>query len=145
MVEKAGKEGEKEGGRELWVALLPGIRCGVYRREILHFRNSSIIISTTAFSSNSCEGKRKTYNFLIFYFSMLFQNLTFLEIASELSKTGFQFMKEDTTQGNGDTESSLGGQRMPLLAECVARWRAAGTPTFGRGRLSREIVKASPI
>lgn len=44
---------------------------------------------------------------------MLFQNLTFLEIASELSKTGFQFMKEDTTQGNGDTEGSLGGQRMP--------------------------------
>lgn len=76
---------------------------------------------------------------------MLLQNLTFREIASELSKTGLQFMKEDTTQRNGGSEASLGGKKMLGLAECVARWWATGTPTFGRDRLSREIGKSSPI
>ena len=56
---------------------------------------------------------------------MLLQNLTFREIASELSKTGLQFMKEDTTQRNGGSEASLGGKRMLGLAAChqvVGHW-----------------------
>lgn len=39
-----------------WVVISLGIRC-VYGRQILHFRNSHIIISKIAFSSNNLEGK----------------------------------------------------------------------------------------
>lgn len=57
-----------------------------------------IIISTTAFSSNYCD-------FLMFsYLSVLFHNPTCLGIVSEMSKTGLQLMKEDTTQRHGESE-----------------------------------------
>ena len=84
-------------------------------------------------------------NFLIFsYLSMLFQMPTFLEIASELSKTGLRFMKEDTAQRNGDSEGSLGVKRMLRLAVCHQGW-TTGTLIFGRDQLSREIGKPSPV
>lgn len=35
---------------------------------------------------------------------MFSQDLTFLEIASEISETGFQFMTEDTAQRTGEWE-----------------------------------------
>lgn len=43
---------------------------------------------------------------------MISQDLTFLEIASEISKTGFQFIKEDTTQRNGVRTCPMQGKRM---------------------------------
>lgn len=61
--------------------------------------------------------KVKNYSFLMFsYLSMLFQDPTFLEIAFEMSKTGFQFMK-DTTQRNGESKSVPWGKKMLGLAE----------------------------
>lgn len=50
---------------------------------------------------------------------MLFQMPTFLEIASELSKTSLQLMKGDPAQRNGDSEGSLGGKSVP---PGVAHW-----------------------
>lgn len=41
---------------------------------------------------------------------MLSQDLTFLEIASEMGKTGFQFIKEDTTQRNEGQNLSHAGE-----------------------------------
>lgn len=133
MVEKEGKRREK-GWQTVLGGQFSGVRCGMYGRQILHLRNSHIIISTTAFSPNNCEGKRQL---LFFYLSMLFQMPTFLEIASELSKTSLRLMKEDTAQRNGDSEGSLGGV-------CHLGW-PTGILTFGRDQLSREIGKSSPI
>lgn len=47
----------------------------------------------------------KNCTFLMFSnLSMLSQDLTFPEIAFEISEIGFQFKKEDTTQRNGESE-----------------------------------------
>lgn len=58
----------------------------VYMDDRLCILESHIIISRTFFSSNNCEGNNPA--FLCFLLHPLFQNPTFLEIASEISKTG---------------------------------------------------------
>lgn len=71
--------------------------------------------------------KGKNYNFLMFSsLSMLSQDLTFLERASEASKAGFQFRKEDTTQSNGGSEPVPWGKEDAWTSKNVARWWAAG-------------------
>lgn len=63
-----------------------------------------------------------------------------------MSKTGLQLMKEDTTQRTGDSAPvgvGVGGEDAWTSKECLARWWAARSPTFGRDWLSREIGKSS--
>lgn len=75
---------------------------------------------------------------------MLFQMPTFLEIASELSKTSLRLMKGDTAQRNGGS-SVQGTQKVPWGERvCHLGW-PTGTLTFGRDQLSTEIGKSSPI
>lgn len=78
--------------------------------------------------------------FLCFTIYLLFQDPTFLEIAFEMSKTGFQVMKDNAMQRNGD-QSLFSGKRPQGN---VSGWWAAATPIFGRDRMSREIRK-SPL
>lgn len=117
LVER-GIRGREKGWQSSRWSFLWGISCGVYRRQILHFRNSKlcIIIFTIALSLPTIV-KVKNYSFFMFsYLSMLFQDPTFLETAFEMSKTGIQFMK-DTTQRNGESEPVSCGKRMLGPAE----------------------------
>ena len=64
---EGGGKGEKKGGREFWVAISLGLDvvCMGGRFYILE---THIIISTTAFSPNNCEGKRQlSYIFLFIH------------------------------------------------------------------------------